>query len=174
MLGFQRKEDAERVLAVIARRLDRLGLELHPAKTRLVRFTRPPRSGGSGGSFDFLGFCFYWGRSRKGARTIKVQTAKDRHRRALKRMNVWLRSVRHWKVREQHRALVRKLLGHYAYYAVSDNWRRLGSYWKETGRLWFKWLNRRDQRHRHTWEWFKLLLKRYPLPTARLVFSLYT
>lgn len=92
----------------------------------------PPREVGSGGSSDFLGFTFYWGRSRRGARSLKVKTATARQSRALRQ-----------------------------------------SFVCETRRLWFKWLNRRDQRHRHNWVWFKRLEARYPLPRQRLVFSLY-
>ena len=38
---FARKEDAERVHAVLGKRLAKFGLELHPGKTRLIDF-RPP------------------------------------------------------------------------------------------------------------------------------------
>lgn len=174
VFGFEFESDAKRVYAVIGSRLERFGLTMHPDKTRLVCFKRPPRMGGGGGSFDFLGLTFYWGRSRNGARSIKVKTAKDRHNRALCRMNLWLRSVRHWKIKEQHRVLVLKLRGHYAYYAVSDNWRRMNSFVHQTRRLWYKWLNRRHQRRAHDWDWFQRLTRRFPLPSARLVFSMYT
>ena len=172
ILGFEREADARRVYAVIGRRLGRFGLTLHTDKTRLVPFVRPSRDG-RGGSFDFLGFTFFWGRSRRGRRAIKVKTAKDRHCRALRRMNQWLRSVRHWKIEEQHRGLVRKLRGHYAYYAISDNWRRVNSFRHATQRLWGKWLMRRAQQRHHNWDWFSRLVQHYPLPNARLVFSLY-
>ena len=174
VLVFEKREDAERVLEVIPKRLEKHGLEANSGKTRLVDFRKPTQNGGRGGSFDFLGFCFYWGYSRRGHRRVKIKTAKDRQSRSLRRMNHWLKRVRHWKVREQHRALVRKLKGHYAYYAVSDNWDRVNSFRYETMKLWRKWLERRAQRGHHDWKWFLRLLARYPLPLPKLVFSLFT
>lgn len=41
VLGFERREDAERVLRVLPKRFARYGLSLHPEKTRLVPFGRP-------------------------------------------------------------------------------------------------------------------------------------
>lgn len=45
VLLFEYEEDAQRVLAVIAQRFERFGLTLHPEKTRLVAFQRPPGAG---------------------------------------------------------------------------------------------------------------------------------
>jgi group II intron reverse transcriptase/maturase len=46
---FARKEDAERVLAVLPKRFGKYGLKLHPDKTRLVPFHRPDRKDGESG-----------------------------------------------------------------------------------------------------------------------------
>jgi len=57
--GFERQDDAERVAAVLGKRLARFALTLHPDKTRLLEFRRPSRSQGEGkgpATFDFLGF----------------------------------------------------------------------------------------------------------------------
>ena len=78
VLGFERREDAQRVMAVLGRRLQRFGLSLQAAKTRLIPYQRPPRSRQQGkgpGTFDFLGFTWYWRRSRKG---VWVPTCKTR------------------------------------------------------------------------------------------------
>jgi len=69
VIGFEHEEDARRVLAVLGKRLARFGLTLHPDKTRLLPFRRPPvgqKSGKGSGSFDFLGFTLCWVRSRWG------------------------------------------------------------------------------------------------------------
>ena len=42
VLVFKHRSDAERVQAVLPKRFERFGLTLHPQKTRLIRFTRPP------------------------------------------------------------------------------------------------------------------------------------
>jgi hypothetical protein len=41
----------------------------------------------------------------------------------------------------------------------------------EVKRAWRKWLHRRSNRARMTWERFNLLLSRYPLPEPRIVHS---
>jgi hypothetical protein len=43
VIGFTDEADARRVLAVLPKRFGKYGLRLHPEKTRLVRFQRPPR-----------------------------------------------------------------------------------------------------------------------------------
>ena len=43
VIGFERRDDAERVMGVLPKRLGRYGLTLHAAKTRLLPFGRPPR-----------------------------------------------------------------------------------------------------------------------------------
>jgi len=40
---FEREADARRVMAVLAKRFARYGLNLHPTKTRLIDFRRPTR-----------------------------------------------------------------------------------------------------------------------------------
>jgi RNA-directed DNA polymerase len=71
---FARKEDAERVLAVLPKRFGKYGLTLHPDKTRLVPFRRPDRDDGNDGghgTFDLLGFTHHWGLSRNGKWVVK-------------------------------------------------------------------------------------------------------
>ena len=41
IIGFERREDAQRVAEVLGKRMERFGLRLHPEKTRLIAFERP-------------------------------------------------------------------------------------------------------------------------------------
>jgi group II intron reverse transcriptase/maturase len=69
IIGFEHMEDAKRVMKVLGKRMERFGLSLHPDKTRLVDFRRPPleQKGRKGtGSFDFLGFTVHWRRNARG------------------------------------------------------------------------------------------------------------
>lgn len=175
VLGFEREEDARRVLAVLPKRFGKYGLRLHPDKTRLADFRRPggsdrPRSGRS---FDMLGFTHFWGRSRQGRWIVKRKTAKDRFSRALQRIGHWCRVHRHWRVADQQAALNLKLRGHYAYYGVTGNGRALGRFHRQTERLWRKWLNRRSRAALMYWARFRRLLSRYPLAPPRVVHSIY-
>ena len=177
VLVFEREDDARRVLEVLAKRLAKYGLRLHPDKTRLVDFRSPSQAqrGGSprGRSFAMLGFTHFWGRSRKGRWVVKRKTAKERFSRALKAIDQWCRAHRHERVAQQCAALSRKVRGHYAYYGITGNVRALQRFLYETERRWRKWLNRRSWRARMTWERFDRMRKTYPLPPARVVHSVY-
>jgi group II intron reverse transcriptase/maturase len=168
---FAWKMDALRVLEVLPKRFGKYGLTLHPDKTRLVPFRRPDRPGGRGGpgTFDLLGFTHHWGLSRKGNWVMKCRTAKDRFSRTLRRIGEWCRMHLHDDVEAQHRALARKLLGHYAYFGVTSNYRALARLWLRVKTIWRKWLSRRSQRAFLSWPAMARLLERFPLPKPRIV-----
>jgi RNA-directed DNA polymerase len=171
VLVFEREGDARRVMDVLPKRFGKFGLTLHPEKTRLVPFQRP-RQGASRedrpGTFDFLGFTHYWGRTLKGGWAVKRKTAKDRFNRSLKSMVRWCREHRHLPIKQQWVALTSKLRGHYAYYAIIGNMARVGSFLYHVRRAWQKWLSRRSNKARIPWERFDELERRYALPPARL------
>jgi group II intron reverse transcriptase/maturase len=176
---FERKEDAERLLDVLPKRFGKYGLTLHPTKTRLVPFRRPDRGrGGEGGvspgTFDLLGFTLHWGQSRNGWWIVKFRTAKDRFSRALRRIRDWCRRHRHDDLETQHRGLVQKTRGHYAYYGITHNSRALSRFLHEAKAIWRTWLSRRSHRSLVTWRAMHRLLERYPLPTPRIVYRLGT
>ena len=177
VLVFEHEDDARRVLGVLAKRLGKYGLRLHPEKTRMVEFCKPSKSQRGGSqrerSFAMLGFTHYWGRSRKGRWVVKRKTAKERLGRALREVGHWCRMHRHWPVREQWAALSRKLRGHYAYYGITGNFQALHRFRYEAARRWRTWLNRRHRRRSMTWERFLRLSHTYPLPPARVVHSVY-
>ena len=172
IIGFEREDDARRVLAVLEKRLGRFGLTLHPDKTRLLPFGRPPlaqQSGKGPATFDFLGFTFYWARSRKGYWRMWCKTRRASLRRAKQAIYDWCRRHRHQPVEAQHAALGRRLRGHFNYFGVSGNFRSLLRLVEATKRAWYKWLCRRSQRKRLNWERFTDLLRQKPLPHPRIV-----
>jgi RNA-directed DNA polymerase len=179
VLGFSCEDDARRVLAVLSQRFAKYGLRLHPEKTRLLDFRRPPPDGGRGGGpgagrgFDLLGFTHFWARSRRGQWVVKRKTAKDRYCRAVHRFGQWCRRYRHLPLAEQHRALSRKLQGHYGYYGITGNGPALGRFRHEVERVWRKWLDRRSNRAHLGWDRFGSVLHRYPLPPVRVMHSVY-
>jgi RNA-directed DNA polymerase len=72
VMGFQYEADAVRFRADLQRRLTRFGLEVHPDKTRLLRFgrfadaQRRERGEGKLETFNFLGFTHICGKTRSG------------------------------------------------------------------------------------------------------------
>jgi len=174
VLMFENEADARRVAAVLPKRFEKYGLTLHPEKTRLVQFQRPPykdRKGGppAPGTFDLLGFTHYWARSRKNNWVVLQNTAKDRFRRALKGVSLWLRDHRHWTMESQWKVLTDKLRGHFGYFGRKGNSRALARFRSQVITVWRKWLSRRSQKGDVSWAKMKKILKEFPLPPVRLI-----
>jgi RNA-directed DNA polymerase len=173
VIGFERQDDAERVMGVLAKRMGRFGLTLHPDKTRLLPFGRPLASqqrGKGPGTFDFLGFTLYWGRTRQGRWQMWCKTRTARLRRAIQSVDDWCRRYRHLPVQAQRVALTRRLVGHFNYFGVNGNYRSLLLLVEEAKRCWYRWLGRRHQRKHNplNWKRFGEMLKRLPLPRPRI------
>lgn len=165
--------DARRIMDVLPKRFAKYGLEVHPDKTRLVRFVRPSlwATASRAETFDLLGFTLFWGRSRRGKWILRMKTARKRFGRTLERIREWLREHRHAPVDVQWKRLSAFLEGHYQYFGVTGNIDALKRLAWETGRAWRKYLDRRSQKAKMTWERFNRLLKRYPLPRPHLPHS---
>ena len=128
LIGFEREAEARRVLTVLEKRRGRFGLNLHPDKTRLWPFGRPPQGqqrGTGPATFDFLGFTCYWARSRKGRWGMGCKTRRASLRRAKQALYDGCRRHRHQPVKAQHAALSQRVRGHFNYFGVSGNFRSL-------------------------------------------------
>jgi RNA-directed DNA polymerase len=177
VIGFAREEDAYRVMDVLPKRFAKYGLTVHPDKTRLVRFSRPPQAGLRAErpeTFDFLGFTHYWGKSHRGNWVLKRKTASSRLRRGLLAVRSWCRLNRHQQIGEQHVHLARQLRGHYAYYGITNNQRSLQAFREQVRRIWRTWLSRRNREESVPWEVFERIEQRFPLPPPRIVHSYIT
>lgn len=175
VLCFQREEDAARVFEALAKRLAKFGLTLHPEKTRRVDF-RPPTPGKRDEqprSFSFLGFTFYWGKSRTGKPLNKVKTDRKRYGRALDGISEWCQKHLHDPVKEQQQRLSEKIAGHIGYYAVSFNLENLERYIRAVERIWLKWLNRRGSPRNLCWKKFREFQDRHPWPEPKIKHPLF-
>lgn len=167
LLLFSNKEDAERVMKVLPKRLQKYGLTLHPEKTKLVEVTGRDKDTPS--TFDFLGFTHYMGKSRKGKQILKRKTSKKKLKASLQRMNEWMKANRHKPVDQLIYELNRKLRGHYGYYGITFNYPGLNHYHHKIRRMLHKWLNRRGGKPRWCWDKFAgQLLGQYPLEQPRI------
>ncbi len=180
LIGATHEDDARRIMDVLPRRMSKYGLEVHPGKTRLVRFAPEqavePESSESGPrpptTFDFLGFTHIWGRSRRGEPVVRRQTAKSRLQRTLHALSAWCRSNLHLPIGDQHRKLSQKLRGHYGYFGIIGNSASLSDVRLRTRQIWRDWLSRRRRGGRLSWAAFVRLESRYMLPPARVIHSL--
>jgi hypothetical protein len=160
-------------MAVLAKRFERFGLQLHPEKTRIMSFDSPGEGlerAQRARSFDFLGLTHFWARSRKGRWVVKQRTAKDRFSRGLRAIKERCRRMRHHRLREQHEVLCRMLRGHFNYYGITGNSDALWSFRSFAERIWGRSLARRNKR-RFAWQRYKRLLARFSLPPALAIHS---
>jgi group II intron reverse transcriptase/maturase len=178
---FQYKDDAVRFLSAIKKRLALFGLELEPAKTRLLEFGRfaeennIARGSRKPETFDFLGFTHYCTKSHKTGRfRMKRKTARKKFSMKLKEMNLWVKQNRHLPITDLFGKLNMKLRGHYQYYGITDNSKSMGNFLFETQKILFKWLNRRSQKKSYTWEGFNRLIKSVPLARPRIYVNIYS
>ncbi len=161
---------------VLPKRFGSYDLSLHPTKTAIIPFGRPSASthkNKRNGTFDFLGFTFYWARSLKGYWVIKKKIAGKRINRFMKMVWQWTRAYRHDPAWEQYLILSSKLRGFYQYYGVITNYKALETVYETVyeyaEKAWRYWLSKRSQRHKVR---MADLRSKYPLPKPRIVHNI--
>ena len=100
---------------------------------------------------------------------VRKTTAKSRFARSLAAVKAWCRTNRHRPAREQRAWLSAVLNGHYAYYGITGNIRRLQEYRYQVVRIWPKWLEGRTRGRSFKWDNFNAFLSRHPLPAAKII-----
>ena len=176
VVGFQYRKDAERFLADLRERFLKFKLELHKDKTRLIEFgrfaaqNRKSQDRGKPETFDFLGFTHICGKTKNGKFTVLRHSIGKRIRAKLMKLKIELRRRLHHPLPVVAKWLRVVLLGHYRYYGVPGNSRKLHSFYFHLSRIWHKMLLRRSQRHRLNWERMSRLINRW-LPRPRIYHS---
>ena len=166
---FEKENDAKAYLRALPERLGKFGLQLAEEKSSLVKFNRwePDDSG----SFTFLGFDFYWARTRRNPMhtVVKRRTNSKKFRASLLALKEWLKLARSLRLPDLLAVLRRKLQGYWNYYGVIGNSAMTSRYAHEAYLMLFKWLNRRSQRRSMTWAQFTARAKTWNLPPPRIV-----
>jgi group II intron reverse transcriptase/maturase len=157
VVGFELEAEARRFWDAMRVRFEQFSLELHGNKTRLLEFgryaiERRQRNGqGKPQTFNFLGFPFICGRSRRGAFLLRRHTRRDRMRAALRELKDEMRRRRHASLTDQGRWLLSVVTGYFAYHAVPTNAQAIGAYRHHVIDLWRRSLRRRSQKDGMTW-----------------------
>jgi len=169
------EEDALRIREVLPKRLDKFKLKLNEEKTKLVPFDkRKARMGIKQGTFDFLGFTFYWGDSINGHTIPKLKTKAKTMRTKLNKVTDWIKTIRNKKpLKEIWKTFQAKVRGSIEYYGVSHNIGEVKNFIHRSEKIMFKWLNRRSQRRSFSWEKYMIFEKANPLPKARVAYKLF-
>jgi group II intron reverse transcriptase/maturase len=173
VVGFQHRHEAERFLVELRERFARFGLELHPDKTRLIRFgrfaeqNRRERGEGKPETFNFLGFTHSCGKTRKGGFTVLRQTMRKRWQAKLREVKTELKRRLHEPIRELGAYLRSVVQGHVRYFGVPMNGPAICAFRLAIGRVWWLVLRRRSQGNHLPWRRMKRHIDRW-LPPARI------
>jgi RNA-directed DNA polymerase len=171
VVGFEHEAEARRFWDAMRARLQEFSLSLHPDKTRLIEFgrlaadRRARRGLGKPETFNFLGFTFICGQSRRGKFLLKRRTRRDRMRARLREIKEELRRRMHQPIPQQGQWLRQVATGFFAYHAVPTNSAALGAFRHHVTNLWRRSLQRRSQKDGCTWQRIaKLADARLPKP----------
>jgi group II intron reverse transcriptase/maturase len=181
VVGFEHEADARRFLEAMRERLQEFALSIHPEKTRLIEFgrfaaaNRERRGLGKPETFNFLGFTFICGKSRRGKFLIKRKTRRDRMQAKLQEVKKVLRQLMHQPIPKQGKWLRQVVTGYFNYHAVPTNRRALVTFRTEITRGWWRILRRRSQKDGLTWDrmaklvadWLPKPLILHPWPNQR-------
>lgn len=158
---FQDEQEARRFLHALTERVAEAGLRLNTDKSSMIPFSHEAPKG----TTTFLGFELYWGRDRSRQPVLKVKTSAKRLHRCMQDFKEWIKRTRNRvRLKKLWEMAAAKLRGHFGYFGVCFNSRRLNHFYQVCIRALYKWLNRRSQKRSFTWERFRRRLWFHPLP----------
>ncbi len=175
IIGCELESDAQKVLELLKERFRSFALSLHPEKTKLIPFCRPSSSvrvDKRNGTFDFLGFTFFWAKARKGYWVVKKKTIGKRLNRFVKGIWQWCRDNRHAPLKDQYSDLSLKLRGYYQYYGVRGNFKALEVVYEYAEKAWRFWLSRRSHKGGINWSKFERVRASFPFPKPRIIHNI--
>ena len=174
IIGFEHETDAKCFLDLLRERMGKFALALHPEKTRLIEVgrhaaaSRRQRGLGKPETFNFLGFTFICGTSRRGRFLINRKSRRDRMRAKLQEIKQELRQRMHQPIREQGKWLKQVVGGYFRYHAVPTNSQALMQLRNGVVDRWRRQLSRRSQKGYRTWTWIDMLADHW-LPRPRIL-----
>ncbi len=174
IVGFEHEADARRFLEEMRERLGKFALTLHPEKTRLIEFgrhaadSRKRRGLAKPETFNFLGFTFICGKSRRGGFLVKRKSRRDRMRAKLQAIKQELRQRMHQPIPQQGKWLKQVVAGYFRYHAVPTNSHALVQFRDGVATRWRRLLSRRSQKGGQPWTGFAMLADHW-LPRPRIL-----
>ena len=122
LILFQYENEADAVMEVLKKRLEKFSLEVAEEKTRILPIGRFK---GTKDEFDFLGFTFFNTKTREGRYRLGIRTSKKKLKAKRQAAKVWLRTRMIRPVTETMGKVAAILRGHCNYYGVNGNLRSL-------------------------------------------------
>lgn len=169
VMGFQYEQDARAMRTALAERFAKYSLELHPEKTRLIRFGRFARRDSvldgrkRPETFAFLGFTHISAEGPNGKFRVVRRTSRKKRVAKLASLKEEIERRKHHRVAEQHKWLNSVLRGHNLYYGVPGNYSALRSFRHRVRSQWHRALQRRSQRAKWNEASHRAFDARFPL-----------
>jgi group II intron reverse transcriptase/maturase len=167
---FRSEIDAADVETLLKARLSQFGLKVSDEKTHRTNLrSRESSRSHERRKMNFLGFTIYRAKNRAGKASKTVfETEGKRRSRARTSIMIKIKRIQHWPVENQAKAINAVLRGHFNYYGIAGNARRLVNFWYLVIREWRRSLSRRSQNGVLSWEQFNALLAKHPLVTPKV------
>ena len=163
--SFRYKRDANRFYHKLQKRLEKFGLKLSLEKTNILLFSRFKKE--ESDSFEYLGFEFRWGISRRGKDVIKRRTSRKKLKKSIKNFTQWCKDNKDKRFRNLFKKLNSKLRGYYNYYGLIGNYDSLEEFFNISLDILYKWINRRSQRKSMNREKYEKVLQWYKICRPR-------
>src|SRR5438034_11510164 len=96
--AFQNQDEAQRFYVALELRLEKFGLQLAAAKSRVIPFSPVGEPGAT--RFDFLGFEFSWRKDRAGKPHVQRRTSRKKLRTSLANFTQWCKQSRHTRLKK--------------------------------------------------------------------------
>lgn len=168
---FQYKEEAEKYLRSVKKRLEKSGLEVSEEKTKIIKFGKmsdkaiKEKGEKKLETFDFLGFTHYCSNSKNGRFRVKRKTSRKKKKAKVQEIKSWLKERMHCKVSETIKLLNIKLMGYYRYYGITDNTEEIRKFYEIVVKILYKVLNRRTQKNKYSYrEYYEKVQKQIIKP----------
>lgn len=167
---FENENDAKWFYEELIERLAKFELEIETNKSRIFPFGR---NSNTKDNFDFLGFNIYNSKSRNGYYMVGYKTSEKKSRQKKQNVKEHIKLNRNAKPKDLIKQLNRKLTGYYNYYGISFNFEWLEEIYYYTLNQLRKWLSKRSQRGKLSWEKMRNIIKYNPIVAPRITYKLW-
>lgn len=163
---FEYEKEANKFYKELKERLNKFNLQLAEDKTKIIKFGKS--NNGSKDTFDFLGFSHINGKTRRGRYKVIHKTSKKKLKSKKINAKKWIKENIQLKTMEIIKKLNIKLIGHYRYYGITDNYNKLVEFQNYIIRTLFKELRKRGQKKRINWEKYETILRYNPIVNPKI------
>jgi group II intron reverse transcriptase/maturase len=168
---FEFREDAEMFYKELIERLNKFDLAISENKSKIMPFGKNTESKET---FDFLGFTHINSKGRKGYYKLEHHTSMKKPQAKKLAVKEWLKEKsRIYPVHYLIKKLNIKLNGTFRYYGISDNFNWMSNFRRYAIVELRKWLSRRSQKGKLSWEKFNKILSYNPIVQPKIYHPLW-